>query len=149
TKIQDGRSHEQIAESFVHIAVLNMARAIKQISVQRGYNVTDYTLVTFGGAGGQHACLVAESLGIRRVQIHPFAGVLSAFGMGLADNRSLKEKTIEKILSEDIFENLVKVYKDLQSITKYDLYAQGFEDKDISFEQKIYLKYQGSDKPLE
>lgn len=148
-KIKDGRTHEQIAESFIHIAVLNMARAIKQISVQRGYNVTDYTLVTFGGAGGQHACLVAESLGIRRVQIHPFAGVLSAFGMGLADNRSLKEKTIEKILSEEVFAEITKDYDQLKSITQKDIYAQGFEDKDISFEKKIYLKYQGSDKPLE
>ena len=76
-----------MAEGFLDIAVDNMANAIKQISVQRGHDVTDYTLCCFGGAGGQHACLVADALGMTRVFIHPLAGVLSAYGMGLADQR--------------------------------------------------------------
>ncbi len=85
------RSPEDLAEGFLRIAVENMASAIKKISVQRGYDVTRYTLNCFGGAGGQHACLVADALGMERVFIHPFAGVLSAFGMGLADVRAIRE----------------------------------------------------------
>src|SRR5690606_12954742 len=81
----DRRTPFEIGDGFLKIAVENMANAIKQISVQRGYDVTEYTLNCFGGAGGQHACLVADSLGMKRVFIHPFAGVLSAYGMGLAD----------------------------------------------------------------
>ncbi len=85
------QSPEKIAEGFLRIAVENMANAIKKISVQRGYDVTEYTLNCFGGAGGQHACLVADALGMKRVFLHPFAGVLSAYGMGLADIRALRE----------------------------------------------------------
>ena len=84
------RTPEEVADGFLDIAVENMANAIKHISVQRGYDVTEYTLCCFGGAGGQHACLVADALGMRRVFIHPFAGVLSAYGMGLADVRALR-----------------------------------------------------------
>ena len=87
-EIGDGRSTEEIADGFLHIAVQNMANAIKKISVQRGYDVTEYALNCFGGAGGQHACLVADTLGIRTVLIHPHSGVLSAYGMGLADIRA-------------------------------------------------------------
>ncbi|MCW8890928.1 MAG: 5-oxoprolinase, partial [Sedimenticola sp.] len=83
----DRRTPEQVAEGFLAIAVENMANAIKRISVQRGYDVSEYTLCCFGGAGGQHACLVADSLGMKRIYLHPYSGVLSAFGMGLADRR--------------------------------------------------------------
>lgn len=86
-----GRTAEDIAEGFLRIAVENMANAIKKISVQRGYDVTKYTMNCFGGAGGQHACLVADALGMESIFIHPFAGVLSAFGMGLADVRAMRE----------------------------------------------------------
>ncbi len=89
------RSPEAIAEGFLTIAVENMANAIKQISVQRGYDVTEYALCCFGGAGGQHACLVADALGMKTVFIHPLAGVLSAYGMGLADLRVMREKAVE------------------------------------------------------
>src|SRR3546814_3465777 len=85
----------EVAEGFLRIAVENMANAIKKISVQRGYDVTEYTLNCFGGAGGQHACLVADALGMTRVFLHPFAGVLSAYGMGLADVRALRERQVE------------------------------------------------------
>src|SRR5258708_39534037 len=76
------RTPVEVADGFLRIAVENMANAIKQVSIQRGYDVTEYTLCCFGGAGGQHACLVADALGMKRVYIHPFAGVLSAYGMG-------------------------------------------------------------------
>src|SRR5438552_6326085 len=89
------RSAEEIAEGFLRIAVENMAHAIKHISVERGYDVTEYTLCCFGGAGGQHACAVADALGMTRVFIHPLAGVLSAYGMGLADVRALRQKAVE------------------------------------------------------
>jgi len=92
----------EIAEGFVKIAIDNMANAIKKISVQRGYDVTEYTLCCFGAAAGQHACLVAEALGIKTIFIHPKAGVLSALGMGLADIRSLHEKAIRAQLNETL-----------------------------------------------
>ena len=99
---RDGRSPEQVAEGFVQIAVGNMANAIKQISVQRGHDVTRYTLCCFGGAAGQHACLVADALAMERVFIHPLAGVLSAYGMGLADQVAMREKSIELLLQKRI-----------------------------------------------
>ena len=85
-----GRTPEQVADGFIKIAVENMANAIKKISVQRGYDVTRYALNCFGGAGGQHACLVADSLGIKTVLIHPLSGLFSAYGMGLADIRATR-----------------------------------------------------------
>jgi 5-oxoprolinase (ATP-hydrolysing) len=92
-------SPEAIAEGFLTIAVENMAKAVRQISIQRGYDVTRYVLACFGGAGGQHACLVADALGMTKVMIHPFAGVLSAYGMGLADLRLIREATVERPLA--------------------------------------------------
>ena len=89
------RTPEEVAEGFLKIAVENMANAIKHISVQRGHDVTEYTLCCFGGAAGQHACLVADALGMTRVFIHPLAGVLSAYGMGLADVRALRQQAVE------------------------------------------------------
>jgi 5-oxoprolinase (ATP-hydrolysing) len=95
-EIGDGRSPHEVAEGFLRIAVENMANAIKKISVQRGYDVTKYALASFGGAGGQHACLVADALGMKTVIMHPFAGVLSAYGMGLADIRAIREVQFAK-----------------------------------------------------
>ena len=99
-EIGDGRSPEEVAAGFLEIAVANMANAIKKISVQRGYDVTEYVLATFGGAGGQHACAVADALGMTRILIHPYAGVLSAYGMGLADVTAMREAALEVPLSE-------------------------------------------------
>ena len=93
-EIGDGRAPEEIADGFLHIAVENMANAIKKISVQRGYDVTEYALNCFGGAGGQHACLVADALGMKTVLIHPLSGVLSAYGMGLADIRATRNRAV-------------------------------------------------------
>src|SRR6266849_1362863 len=100
------RSPIEVADGFLRIAVENMANAIKQVSIQRGYDVTEYTLCCFGGAGGQHACLVADALGMKRVYIHPFAGVLSAYGMGLADLRTLKEAAVETRLTDELLPDL-------------------------------------------
>ena len=100
------RTPEQVAEGFIGIAVGNMANAIKQISVQRGHDVTEYTLCCFGGAGGQHACLVADALGMTQVFIHPLAGVLSAYGMGLADHTAMREQAVEVKLEESNWRQL-------------------------------------------
>ena len=97
-EIGDNRTAEQVATGFLTIAVDKMANAIKKISLQRGYDVSEYTLCCFVGAGGQHACLIADALGMKQVFIHPYSGVLSAYGMGLADIRVLKEKAIEAVL---------------------------------------------------
>ena len=99
-EIGDGRSPEEVADGFIKIAVENMANAIKKISVQRGYDVTRYALNCFGGAGGQHACLVADALGMTTVLIHPFSSLLSAYGMGLADIRATRQQAIEEPLGE-------------------------------------------------
>jgi 5-oxoprolinase (ATP-hydrolysing) len=98
---QTGRAAEEVAEGFIQIAVQQMANAIKKISVARGYDVTRYTLQCFGGAGGQHACLVADALGMTRVLVHPLAGVLSAYGMGLADQNVIREQAVELKLALD------------------------------------------------
>src|SRR6185437_8402457 len=92
---------EQTAEGFLRIAVANMANAIKQVSVQKGHDVSRFALQCFGGAAGQHACMVADALGMETVFIHPFAGVLSAYGMGLADQSAMREQAVEVTLAED------------------------------------------------
>ena len=99
-EVGDGRKPEEIADGFIRIAVENMANAIKKISVQRGYDVTRYALNCFGGAGGQHACLVADALGMTKVLIHPFSSLLSAYGMGLADIRATRQQAIEEPFGE-------------------------------------------------
>ncbi|WP_457575157.1 hydantoinase B/oxoprolinase family protein [Desulfomarina sp.] len=141
-------SPEEVAEGFLQIAVENMANAIKKISVQRGYDVTDYTLNCFGGAGGQHACLVADALGMKQVFLHPFAGVLSAYGMGLADISALKEVHIEQVFTEDSIKMLSAACKPLMAETRSELLAQNIEDKQISFIRKAHLRYEGTDSPL-
>jgi 5-oxoprolinase (ATP-hydrolysing) len=93
-----GKSAESLAEGFLQIAVQQMANAIKKISVARGYDVTRYTLQCFGGAGGQHACLVADALGMKSVLVHPLAGVLSAYGMGLADQSVMRFQSLDSYL---------------------------------------------------
>ncbi|MEQ8963166.1 MAG: hydantoinase/oxoprolinase family protein, partial [Coleofasciculus sp. C2-GNP5-27] len=100
--IGDKRTPEAVAAGFLAIAVEKMANAIKKISLQRGYDVSNYTLCCFGGAGGQHACLIADALGMKQVFLHPYAGVLSAYGMGLADVRTLRERSVEAKLTEEL-----------------------------------------------
>ncbi|MEM8775352.1 MAG: hydantoinase B/oxoprolinase family protein [Pseudomonadota bacterium] len=134
------RSPEDMAEGFLRIAVDNMANAIKKISVQRGHDVTGYTLQCFGGAGGQHACLVADALGMRRVLIHPYAGVLSAFGMGLAQISSMKETQIDTFLAE--IDVALTHATALADAAKAEVRAQG--GAGISTEMRLHLRYDGS-----
>ena len=121
----DERTPVEVAAGFLKIAVENMANAIKKISVQRGYDVTGYTLNCFGGAGGQHACLVADALGMTTVLIHPFAGVLSAYGMGLADIRALREKAVEAPLDDALTSQLTAALDDLATQAEAELTGPG------------------------
>jgi 5-oxoprolinase (ATP-hydrolysing) len=149
TKIGDGRTPEQIATGFLAIAVDNMANAIKKISLQRGYDVSEYTLCCFGGAGGQHACLIADALGIKQIFIHPYAGVLSAYGIGLADIRIIKEKSIEVILESDLLSDLVTVYDQLVNLATQELkQQQNSKEANITILKKAHLKYEGTDSAL-
>ncbi|WP_321528515.1 hydantoinase B/oxoprolinase family protein [Sedimenticola selenatireducens] len=142
------RTPEQVAEGFLAIAVVNMANAIKRISVQRGYDVSEYTLCCFGGAGGQHACLVADSLGMKRVYLHPHAGVLSAFGMGLADRRLMRDQAVEARLQESLMPELVAGLERLQGEGVAEMRAQGVQAGAICCERKLHLRYLGSDTAL-
>ena len=135
----------EVAEGFLRIAVDNMANAIKSISVRRGYDVTGYTLNCFGGAGGQHACLVADALGMTRVMIHPFAGVLSAYGMGLADVRALRDRAVETPLDEAGAEVLGRVLDDLADETRAELAAQGIGEERIRVLRRAHVRYDGTD----
>ncbi|HEY1724787.1 MAG TPA: hydantoinase B/oxoprolinase family protein [Steroidobacteraceae bacterium] len=146
-----GRTHsvEQIASGFLQVAVDNMANAVKKISVQRGYDVGRYTLVTFGGAGGQHACLVADALGIRSVFVHPLAGVLSAYGMGLADRRVLRLRAIEAPLAGPTLASLKSSAAELTAVVRHELIEQGIAVEQIRTEARCGLKYQGTDSTLE
>src|SRR6185436_12299591 len=143
-----GRSQapESVAEGFVRIAVANMANAIKFISVQRGHDVTEYTLACFGGAGGQHACLVADELGMKRVYIHPLAGVLSAYGMGLAQVRALREEAVERSLDEMAMTSIEEQCVKLAEQCVQELKEQGVLLDRI--EKRVHLKYDGTDTAL-
>ncbi len=140
-------SHE-VAEGFLRIAVQNMANAIKEISVQRGYDVTEYTLACFGGAGGQHACLVADALGMTRVFLHPLAGVLSAYGMGLADVRALRETAVERLLSAAALAEVAKRLDTLGDSAAAELEEQGFVRASIAVSRRLQVRYEGSDTAL-
>ncbi len=140
-------SPEETAEGFLRIAVENMANAIKKISVQRGYDVTQYTLNCFGGAGGQHACLVADALGMRRVFLHPFAGVLSAYGMGLADIRALRERQIDRPVSDTAV--LDSAIAEMAVAARDEVVAQGIDAGDVTVIARAHLRYDGSHQALE
>ena len=139
---------EAVAEGFIQIAVGNMANAIKQISVQRGHDVTDYALTSFGGAGGQHACLVADALGMKTVFIHSLAGVLSAYGMGLADQGALRERAVERRL-DDIGEGaLAQELEALAAAARDELVKQGVDADRIDLLHRVHLRYEGTDSAL-
>jgi len=142
------RTAEQVADGFLDIAVENMANAIKHISVQRGYDVTGYTLCSFGGAGGQHACRVADALGMRRVFIHPLAGVLSAYGMGLADVRALRQRAVEARLTNASLVDCHEPFAALEESARRDILDQGIAAARIRCERVLHLKYEGTDTTL-
>lgn len=140
---------EALAEGFLKIAVENMANAIKHISVQRGYDVTRYALNCFGGAGGQHACLVADALGMTTVYLHPFAGVLSAYGMGLADLGALRDRSVERTLGPDALGDLTDMLAALGGEAAAELKEQGVADGAIRLIHTARLKVAGTDAALE
>ena len=139
------QSPETVAAGFLSIAVENMANAIKKISVQRGHDITSYTLACFGGAGGQHACLVADRLGIERVLIHPHAGVLSALGIGLADVRHVADTAVETTLSTDALGGLHERWTELTQTGADAMAEQGVNAERVTTEQRLALRYAGSD----
>jgi len=142
------RSPEEVAEGFIDIAVGSMANAIKKISVARGYDVTRYTLQCFGGAGGQHACLVADALGMTRVFVHPLAGVLSAYGMGLADQRVMREAAVERPLNEAELTALAAQVEALEREAREDILAQGVNTRHVYTERRARVRYEGTDTAL-
>lgn len=139
------RSPREVAEGFLKIAVENMANAIKEISIQRGYDVTHYTLCSFGGAGGQHACLVADSLGMTKVFLHPLAGVLSAYGMGLADFRVMREAAVEAPLTKDVIPDLRARIGDLTVSAKQEMAAQNIPESHMHVIPTARIRYEGTD----
>ena len=142
------RRPEEAAEGFLQIAIANMANAIKEISIQRGYDVSQYTLACFGGAGGQHACQVADALGMTRIFLHPFAGVLSAYGMGLADIRAIRHRTVEAPLDAALMARLERDIAGLAAEARAEIAAQGIASEAIELLPQLHLKYAGTDAPL-
>jgi 5-oxoprolinase (ATP-hydrolysing) len=147
-EIGDGRSSEQVADGFIKIAVENMANAIKKISVQRGYDVTRYALNCFGGAGGQHACLVADALGMESVLIHPLSSLLSAYGMGLADIRSVRQQAIEEPFGDKARKTLQNVSRRLARTAIDEVAGQGVAANKIALHVRAHIRYAGTDTPL-
>jgi 5-oxoprolinase (ATP-hydrolysing) len=139
---------ESLASGFIRIAVQNMANAIKRISVARGYDVTQYTLQCFGGAGGQHACLVADALAMSRVFVHPLAGVLSAYGMGLADQIAMREASIELPLDEGGLASAEARLLELGDAARNEVTSQGVAVAAVELRRHIHVRYQGTDTAL-
>lgn len=139
---------ESLAEGFLQIAVQNMANAIKRISVARGYDVTQYTLQCFGGAGGQHACLVADALGMSRVFVHPLAGVLSAYGMGLADQIAMREASVELALDGEGLSAAGQRLAELGQAARDEVAGQGVPLDAIELRRNVHVRYQGTDTAL-
>ncbi len=147
-EIGDGRTGEEVAEGFQKIAVENMANAIKKISVQRGYDVTEYALTCFGGAGGQSACMVADSLGMKTVIVHPLSGILSAYGMGLADIRATRQQAVVKELNNDNLSALEELARRLAKDAKAEVEKQGVVQDEITVLPRAHLRYDGTDTPI-
>ena len=151
---QTGRTPEDVAHGFIQIAVQQMANAIKKISVARGYDVTRYALQCFGGAGGQHACLVADALGMTRVLVHPLAGVLSAYGMGLADQSVMREASIERRLDDAAMEAIAQRLQALGSQARealgrsMDQALAAGSAAQVRLHERVHLRYEGTDSAL-
>ncbi|MFC9159098.1 hydantoinase B/oxoprolinase family protein [Streptomyces bauhiniae] len=144
----DDRTPEQVAEGYLRIAVANIAAAIKRISVQQGHDVTRYALTTFGGAGGQHACKVADALGIRTVLVPPMAGVLSALGMGLADITAMREQSVEAPLTEAAMPGVRDTADELEAAARAELRAEDVPEDRIRTARRAQLRYDGTDTAL-
>ncbi|MEU5002526.1 hydantoinase B/oxoprolinase family protein [Streptomyces sp. NPDC021622] len=144
----DDRTPEQVAEGYLQIAVANIAGAVKRISVQKGHDVTRYALTTFGGAGGQHACMVADSLGIRTVLVPPMAGVLSALGIGLADTTAMREQSVEVRLEPSAMPRVLKTADDLEEAARAELLAEDVPVDRVHVTRRAQLRYDGTDTTL-
>ncbi len=147
-KTGDGRTAAEIADGFLQIAVANMANAIKKISVERGYDVTEYAINAFGGASGQHACLVADALGVTTILIHPYSGLLSAYGMGLADIRATRQTSIEAPLDIDAVDLIGSHTSSFASENRHELAQQGIDPADTTTKVIVHLKYEGTEATL-
>ncbi len=148
-EVGDGRGPEEVADGFIKIAVENMANAIKKISVQRGYDVTRYALNCFGGAGGQHACLVADALGMTTILVHPFSGLLSAYGMGLAEIRATRQQAVEAAFDENGRAAVADTGVRLGAAAADELAGQGVLRDDIRVFVRAHVRYAGTDTALE
>ena len=144
----DGRTPEEVADGFLRIAIENMANAIKKISVQRGYDVTEYALNCFGSAGGQHACMIADTLGMETVFIHPLSGLLSAYGMGLANIRASREQSVEAVLDNATMQDIAKLSAKLGAEVSDELTAQGIGADKLVSSVWLHLRYDGTDTAL-
>lgn len=143
--VGDGRSAEEVADGFIQIAVANMAEAIKKISVQRGYDITRYALNSFGGAGGQHACLVADALGIKTVLLHPFSGLLSAYGMGLAEIRATRTAALDVAVDGLAQGRIADLAAGLIEEARAEVAGQGVQAGDITIVTRAHIRYAGTD----
>src|SRR5690606_30327748 len=141
-QIGDGRSPEAVAEGFITIAVENMANAIKKISVQRGHDVTRYLLNCFGGAGGQHACPVADALGMESVLIHPLSGLLSAYGIGLASVSASRQKALIQPLAQDALPQIENLICELRDEVGRELEVQGVTADAIRWGKRLEIRYE-------
>ncbi|MGH6925785.1 MAG: hydantoinase B/oxoprolinase family protein, partial [Propylenella sp.] len=143
-----GKAPEEVADGFLAVAVENMANAIKKISIARGYVVTKYALACFGGAGGQHACMIADRLGMQVVHIHPLSGVLSAYGMGLADIRANRSRAVVLPLEAEVEAELERIRAALAVEVRAELHEQGLTDSDIEISSRVHVRYDGTDMAL-
>jgi 5-oxoprolinase (ATP-hydrolysing) len=147
-RIGDGRSAAEVADGFLRIAVANMAEAIKKISVARGYDVTRYVLNCFGGAGGQHACAVADALAMKKVLIHPLSSLLSAYGMGLADIRATRQQAVEEAFGDGVLDTIRDHAQRLGMVAIEEVASQGIGAADITLFVNAHIRYSGTDTPL-
>ncbi|MEO0542802.1 MAG: hydantoinase B/oxoprolinase family protein [Pseudomonadota bacterium] len=148
-QVDGDKSAEEIAEGFLKIAVQNMANAIKKISVQRGYDVTRYILNCFGGAGGQHACLVADALGMDAILIHPLSGLLSAYGIGMAKVSASRQHAVVQALDEENLAEITSLLNRLRGDVEADLISQGVVSSHIDSSSTLHVRYDGTDTSLE
>ncbi|WP_231155903.1 hydantoinase B/oxoprolinase family protein [Streptomyces sp. CNZ748] len=144
----DDRTPEQVAEGYLRVAVANIAGAVKRISVQKGHDITRYALTTFGGAGGQHACMVADSLGVRTVLVPPMAGVLSALGIGLADTTAMRERSVEAPLEPAAMPGVLRTADDLEAAARAELLAEDVPAERVEVARRAQLRYDGTDTAL-
>ncbi len=147
-KLGREKTATEVAHGFLKVAIENMASACKKISVQRGYDVTTYVLNCFGGAGGQHACLVADALGMTQILVHPYAGVLSAYGMGLADVTTLKDRSFEEGLSAASLVKIDILLSEMAANGRQELLDQGIAEIQIEVTHRVRVKYAGTDTAL-